>query len=248
MLFQIPGTNVRVLGSLHAVPADRPKLPDFALRAYEWSETLIFEGNPSKILPFLRGSGRIGLRDVVSKGAWTELERFWPNDKAGFPPLASVWPWAAMLFAAVFSMKAVEGVEPHFLRWAQRDNKLVEFLEEPLDFPARLGSIPEREVHAAIERFATDTDAPRRELVALYEAWAAQDLDALLRVLERSGVYRSLVMRQAVFLDRNKAWAPLIAEQFSTSRRTLIAVGAGHLCGSGNLFETLGVEPIRIVC
>ena len=42
--------------------------------------------------------------------------------------------------------------------------------------------------------------------------------------------------------ERGFAWAPKVRQLMGLPRRTLVVVGAVHLCGPGNLEECLGVQ------
>jgi uncharacterized protein YbaP (TraB family) len=73
---------------------------------------------------------------------------------------------------------------------------------------------------------------------AFYNAWRNADRVTLAK-LTGAQLPKLGRMQQALYDRRNKAWAPKISEFTKQSAKTLIAVGAGHLCGKNNLLEVL---------
>jgi uncharacterized protein len=151
-----------------------------------------------------------------------------------------------MLCANVYAMEPVAGVEHQLRQWRARDEKPASFLETSEDVIRRLTAVPESELHQAIEILARDTDEPKRNLAALYEAWAGQDRDRMFEVISRSSTYNIPAIRNAVFTARNREWVASIERLSSTPKRTVVIVGAGHLCGPDNLLDLMGrhVTPV----
>lgn len=54
MYFQVDGTNLRIVGSIHAFPAHLPSMPSWICEAYEWADEIYLESDTSKFVPYAR--------------------------------------------------------------------------------------------------------------------------------------------------------------------------------------------------
>jgi uncharacterized protein YbaP (TraB family) len=73
MLYELEGTRLRVLGTLHLLPPGG-KLPDWLVSAYEWSEAVFVEHSPTDFLQQARQvTGPLESR--VSPAFWQLLQR-----------------------------------------------------------------------------------------------------------------------------------------------------------------------------
>jgi uncharacterized protein YbaP (TraB family) len=246
MYFEIPGTNIRLMGSMHRLPADSPGLPGWTTKAYDWCDELVFESDIS-IMPPLYPVPGVDLKANLTANAWSSLQDLWPLSDS-LPPLEKVQPWAAFLFGSAFSMATSVGVEHLFLQWAGNDSKVVHFLETPAQFAQLAENVPLQEVVQSIESLASDLAAPQRTIEAMYQAWIARDLSALYDVALQSPSFKLPELRRAVLERRNLSWLPLVEGHMKTSKPTLIAVGALHLYGPGNLLDLLGCEAKLLSC
>lgn len=239
MYWQITGTNVRILGSMHLLPTSNSGLPNWATQAFEWAEALVFESDPPTILPLLQSPVPVHLRQQVSPATWIALSGLWP--KAGsLPPLDAVRPWAALLLSAVFTQQTVVGIEGQFIQWAKEQSKPVDFLETAEQVAAAFESAPLSEVYGGLDLLASDLSAPQRSLEAMYAAWLRGDLPALCSVATQSPLFHFAGLRAAVLERRNREWVPALSQLMNSPLRTLVAVGALHLHGTGNALECLG--------
>ena len=239
MYWQFTGTNVRILGSMHLLPADNSGLPAWAMQAFEWAEALVFESDPPTILPLLRSPTSVDLQTQVSPVTWARIHGLWPTSSP-LPSLEAVRPWAALLLATVFTQRTVPGIEGQFMQWASEQSKPIGFLENAEQVVAAFESAPLSEVLQGLELLASDISAPQRSLEAMYAAWLRGDLAALYDVAAQSPLFRFEGLRAAVLQRRNQEWAPALSKLLQSSVRTLVAVGALHLHGSGNAIEYLG--------
>lgn len=239
MYWQFPNTNVRILGSLHVLPANNSGLPSWAVRAFEWAEVLVFESEPQGILPFLRSPSPTNLQNDLTSAAWATLRSLWPTT-GPLPSLEEVRPWAALLFSNMLTHKTTQGVEALFMQWASEQSKPVHFLETGEAVAAAFDSAPADEIHKALEMFASDLSAPQRMLEAMYMAWLKGDLPALFEIANQSPALSFAGLKAAVLERRNREWSPALNQLTSTPYRTLVAVGALHLHGPNNVFDCCG--------
>ena len=241
MYWQFSGTNVRILGSMHLLPINNSGLPTWATEAFEWAEVLVFESDPPAILPLLQSSTPADLQRELSNATWEALQSLWPAT-GPLPSLKAVRPWAALLFSTVFAQQTAQGIEGQFMQWASEQSKPVQFLETAVQVAAAFDSAPAAEIREGLELLASDLSAPQRSLEAMYVAWMRGDLPALYNVASQLPLFHLPGLRAAVLERRNREWAPSLAKLIQSPRRTLIAVGALHLCGAGNAIEYSGKD------
>jgi uncharacterized protein YbaP (TraB family) len=66
------------------------------------------------------------------------------------------------------------------------------------------------------------------------------------RIANESPMFNLPGIRHAILDARNRAWAARLTDSLSRPERTLVVVGALHLCGPDNLIDCLArpVEPV----
>jgi uncharacterized protein YbaP (TraB family) len=245
MYFQLAGTQVRLLGSMHLFPATSPRMPACVSQAFDWAETLVFESDAQSVLPFLKREGGESLEHLLPPDVWRRLDATWPSTGA-LAPLSGLRPWAAMMVAPTLCQRVVEGVEPRMLREADAQAKPYRFLETAAEVVASLESIPLSAIVSGLELLLADLTEPQRTLERMQAAWLQRDLQGLYDVAAESPMFNLPGIRSAILDARNHAWAPRVRDALETPKRTLVVVGALHLCGPGNLIERLAhrVEQI----
>jgi uncharacterized protein YbaP (TraB family) len=248
MYLQITGTQVRLLGSMHLFPATSRRTPPWIAEAYDWAEALVFESDPPTILPFLKAASHGGaacLQPLLSADAWQRLQAAWPVE-GPLAPLVDLCPWAALIVAPTLFQQVVEGVEPRMLRSAIAQAKPYRYLETAQEVAAALESIPLDAVGAALGLLMADLDEPQRTLERMHAAWLEGDLAAVHRIANESPMFNLPGIRHAILDARNRAWAARLTDLLSRPERTLVVVGALHLCGPDNLIDCLArpVEPV----
>ena len=243
MYFEFPNTNVRVLGSLHMVPVGSDEVPSWARNAYDWCESLVVEHDPPSLLPLFKSNGsppcQLQPRIVAA------LEKFWPS-QGPLSPLGELRPWAVLIGLAVLNQQAVGGIEPNFLRWAVEHAKPVRYLETASDVVRSFDSALLEDIEKSIEIALPDLPLFQRRFIEMHSAWLSRDRERLLSVAASAPLFSLPSLRQAVLENRNRAWAPIVERMLHTSERTLVVVGALHLCGTGSLDQCIGRELLPI--
>ncbi|MGF7132454.1 uncharacterized protein YbaP (TraB family) [Paraburkholderia sp. EB58] len=248
MYLQLTGTQVRLLGSMHLFPAASPRVPAWVSQAFDWAETLVFESDAQSILPFLKRGGGPSLEHMLPPEVWRRLDASWPT--AGvLAPLSELRPWAAMMVAPTLCQRVVEGVEPRMLREAAAQAKPYRFLETAEEVVTSLESIPLPAICTGLELLLADLTEPQRTLERMQAAWLRRDLQAIYDVAAESPMFNLPGIRSAILDARNRAWTPRVREALDNPARTLVVVGALHLCGPDNLVERLQhpVEHIAVI-
>nr|WKF56783.1 hypothetical protein HUO10_001248 [Paraburkholderia busanensis] len=248
MYLHLTGTHLRLLGSMHLFPTTSRRTPPWIAEAYDWADTLVFESDPPTILPLLSANEQGSadrLRPFLPPDAWQHLNAVWPAD-GPLAPLAGLRPWAAMIVAPTLFQQVVEGVEPRLLRSALTQGKPYQYLETAEEVAASLDTIPLDAIGAALALLMTDLAEPQRTLERMHAAWLEGDLPAIHRIALESPMFNLPGIREAILDARNRAWAARLTSLLARPERTLVVVGALHLCGPNNLLDCLAhpFEPV----
>jgi len=248
MYLHLPGTNVRLLGSMHLFPAASRRTPPWIEEAYDWAETLVFESDAPTILPFLKADGQSAaqhLQPLLSVDAWARLQAAWPTE-GPLAPLAELRPWATLIVAPTLFQQLVDGVEPRMLRWAMAHGKPYEYLETASEVADALETIPLSVVANVLATLMEDLGEPQRTLERMHAVWLEGDLSGVQRIAAESPMFALPEIRRAILDTRNRLWAQRVNKLLARPERTLVVVGALHLCGPGNLVDCLArpVQPV----
>jgi uncharacterized protein YbaP (TraB family) len=248
MYFEFDKTNVRLVGSMHRLPTDYPEIPAWVNDAYRWCEVLYIEHDAVSMRPFILRKDGGSLRNQLPEYIWNALQCRWPTDGT-ILPIDALKPWMVMLLLAILLQPAVDGIEPHLLRLsAGSDPRPLLYLETAEEAVALFDSVPTSEIQTSLSTLLSDPGLPKRALNEIYEAWVTGDRRLLAEVAARLP-FNSLVKTRSALIDkRNLAWATKLQSLLSTKSRTLICVGALHLCGPGNLIDLVGhkIAPIAV--
>jgi uncharacterized protein YbaP (TraB family) len=230
MYYMTQNQNLRFLASMHMIPAGTPALPQWALAAYEWADCFVFEAElgAEAFLQFKAQDG-IGLEHKVSGAAHAALKQLWLAHPH-LPELSSLHPWAAALLSGSVLSPMEPGVEPIFISWAAEDGKEVQYLEAPSSFPILAKEIPTQQINSTIETMLADLDAAGARQRGLCQAWLDGDMCVFHQVAQNSPLLQFPDIKRALLDCRNLAWANKLQELMGCTRKTLVAVGALHLC------------------
>lgn len=242
MLYQIEGSLTRLLGTMHLVPGGQEGWVPYVKRSLEWSERLVFEMRPS------RGLGVAQLQTPHGTDLPSEvraaIEKRWIPDLLGAVDAMSL-P-GLLLIVGSLGLGAGRGVEGSIVEWRGGEDAIDE-LESPQEFVELFDEVPSTVFVEALRRRLGNDLLAKQNLAKLYRAWRGQNGEKLLKVV-RTEIPE--VIRTAMFDVRNRLWAPRVAQFSSSTLRTLVCVGAGHLHGPGNLRELLqrdfGLKCTRI--
>jgi uncharacterized protein YbaP (TraB family) len=239
MYFEIPGTNVRVLGSLHMVPAGAGPMPESVKSAYDWCAVVIHEHDNAQVLPCMQGN--TPLQTLLRPATWSALATALPSDeaRAAFDALR---PWAALIALGAGAVTSQPGVEAAVLARAAVDGKALQTLETADDLRRAFDCAPLAVVEDALDQVLLDLPLLQQRFEALHAAWLTGDRAAVLEVGSQAVMFKIPALHEAGLVSRNRAWATKVRQLMALPHRTLVVVGALHLCGPGNLEECLGVQ------
>ena len=238
MYFEIPGSNVRMLGAMHMVPAGCVAAPSWTEGAYDWCEALVHEHSNDDAAWLVRADRPLSA--VLGIDTWRAIEAAVASDRRR-AILDGLRPWAAAMHLTVWAQQLELGIESEFLRRCATDGKPLDVLESLAELRAAFDSTPLPDVEKVLVACLHDMPAAQERLLRLHAAWLARDRAAMHAVATSSPIGASTAMWEAGIARRNRVWGLKLQELLPTPRRTLVVIGALHLCGPGNLEECLGV-------
>jgi uncharacterized protein len=240
MYFAIEGTELRVLGTMHRLPAAVDKLPDWVTAAYDWAPSLVLECGEALSPANRLGAGQ-NLATYLPAATYAFLRREWRKKYAPFE-LSRLKPWAAFLELGGLLTETTPGVEAVFSEWAIDDKKGISYLESAAEIAATFETVPRSAVVAAIDRVRLSPDRMRSSFERLYLGWRESNADQLLALY----LDTPEAIRDAMFSRRNAAWAPRIQKLCSSLEPSLLVVGALHLCGDDSIQNLIGRRLVPV--
>jgi len=252
-------TTVYLFGTIHLLPADykwrTPKFDQAIAGSNELVvETIIDEKNPAELLAVMA-------RLAVSPGLPPIAERVPPAKRAlladairksGIPAGAydrlETWAAAFLLLANQFKeleLKGEEGVEVVLRSSFLAQGKPIGQLEtnaEQLGFFDTLSEASQRQL---LEGAIESSPETRKEFQAMLASWSRGDVAAIARSFN-SDLAASPELMNALIKRRNANWSKWIERRMAQPGSVMIAVGAGHLAGTGSVIDLLKRDGYRV--
>ena len=158
---------------------------------------------------------------------------------------ASTETWAAALTLAQLSAEGdpANGVDRALIReFSARPVRELEGVRAQLAIFDRLPEADQRDLLTAVITQASDAKTQAKKL---RRAWLTGDV-AMLEEATRKGILADPELREALLVQRNRAWAEAIIPLLEDEPRPLIAVGAAHLVGVEGLASLLQAAGYRV--
>ncbi len=146
------------------------------------------------------------------------------------------WAAALALAQAAQTGSAENGVDRALL--ADFAGKEIIELEGAKAQLAIFDALPEKEQRDLINAVLEESAAYEKDQGILARTWKRGDIAELEKLTQR-GVLADPELKEALLLKRNEAWAAQVENLLSAKAKPLIAVGAGHLLGTGSLLTLL---------
>lgn len=160
--------------------------------------------------------------------------------------LAGTETWAAALTLARAGAKpgdAANGIDRAVLRLAQ--GKAVIELEGTAAQLGIFDALPAAEQRDLLNAVLREDAAPGGESADLAEAWRRGDF-AKIEAESRKGMLTDPELREALFTQRNRAWAERIGRELAAGRKPFVAVGAAHMAGADGLAAMLEARGFTV--
>lgn len=253
------GHEIYLMGTIHLARESTYPLPDYVLDAFERCDVLAVELDVQRIQQDPYAMGQMMLAMYLQNGQTSPLSQETLEKAAqatGMPAgtLASMRPWAVMNLLqekayAGSSMDAALGVDQYLLTLAGEKGKQVDELENLDDQMALLTGMPESVVVWQIEAMLSAPAGVILSTMALLDNWARGDRAGLNRLLTAEEDPAALAgcpdgagymaYMQAMYGDRDTAFARQAADYLDAGTRVFFAVGAAHVLGDGGVADQL---------
>jgi uncharacterized protein YbaP (TraB family) len=243
MYLSVDRSNVRIAGTMHFFPAESPNVPDWLWEAYNWAAKLVVESHGSSWTPYLQLPEGSCLSDHIPKPLFDALTVLYKEPPSAIERLK---PWTAFLRTPWYLMPLVPGVEIQIEQQAGLDGKPMRTLESPAEVSRMFDAIPAQVFAATLERMLRDVVAARVAIQTMHSTWLSRSIPALFAFAPTLPMWSTPALRVPLVDIRNENWIPRLRQEVSSSRRTLVLVGALHLCGNESVVNLLEREGYRL--
>ncbi len=159
------------------------------------------------------------------------------------------WAVALSLSSAAIAKLGVEqdqGVEPKLTKIFENAGKPVAGLETVSEQLGYFDQLPEAAQRAFLLATIDEDDAKSRsEFDAMVAAWKAGDVRRIALTFDDE-MKLTPALSDALIARRNAKWADWVARRMTTPGTVFMAVGAGHLAGTGSVEALLAAKGVRI--
>lgn len=168
----------------------------------------------------------------------------------GAQTLQPMRPWLAALTLTMAPLIEAGldpnlGVDKLLKARMQKDGKPVDGLETAEQQIRMLSDLPEAmQLDFLRQSFKEVAEGPEK-LRELIDAWRDGDTATIARIEDEDIRKESPALYQRLIVERNQAWAKMIAERLQQPGVSFVAVGAGHLAGPDSVqvqLKRLGID------
>ncbi len=242
-----------MLGTIHALPDDTEWQTPAIRKAIEDADRAVVEvvdltNSQGLAETFVRlgtspEQGSLSLR--VAREYREPLDEMVEQSEFSQAQFYDTETWAAAIMLARLGAvgKPRNGVDRYVIsQFRDRQVYGFELAHEQLGIFDRLAEQDQRELlEGTVQEWQASRDNPGQ----LTKAWFAGDEAALLEVTE-TGIMADPEIRDALLVQRNKDWLPIILKHLDDPGRPLIAVGTAHLVGPDGLKTMLEGEGYTV--
>ncbi len=173
------------------------------------------------------------LRKLLAKGGYREAD------------FKAIETWAAAIMLAQLADDSIgeNGVDRALLKdFHARPIEEFEGVEGQFRIFDSLPETDQRDLLGAVVEEDTMTSDDSAKLAKL---WLQGDMAAIAREGDE-GMLADPELKQALLVDRNRAWADKLLALYAAGKRPLVAVGAAHLAPPGGLPELLAAKGYTV--
>lgn len=253
-----PDTTLYLFGSVHVLPPYVGWLSGPVKRAVVASDMVMLELAPGAVereRAVLQALGALSpgapLRDRLPRDCAGALDK--AGEAIGYPPgtFDRAAPWIVQneiggraITAAGYSVD--NGVEAALTELARHRGKPVLGLEKAADQWRAFAGVTERDQRAALCRLLADPQAPVAANARAVAAWRRGDVAALTAQFAADRASAPPGLWDALVTARNERWTGWIVHRMARPGTVFIAVGTGHLVGSGSVIERLRARGMTV--
>ena len=247
-------TVIYLFGTVHALPAGVDWLNGPVASAFDGSQELVTEiveansaGMQGAVLAKATLPAGQSLRDKLTPAQRTAFEATLAANGLPAATFDRYKPWyAAMVLSTLPVLRQgydpANGVETKLdarAKAAKRPHSALETAEYQLGL---FDSLPQTVQLRYLNEVIADLPKASDEIAQMIEAWKQGDADALARLMNEEDDAPELM--ELLLYNRNRAWAEWIKARLDKPGTVFMAVGAGHLAGTGSVQQVLATKGI----
>ena len=253
LVWRIDGGKVPVylVGSFHLLRKQDLPPPPSVDQAYADSEQVWFEVPPSdmedpktqfKMMSQAALPPDKTLKDVVKPETFAKIEA-WEGDPGMKLVISRMKPWMVALTITMLEYQKMGadpayGMERTFEKKAAKDKKPTGGFETA-DFQIGLFSkLTDEQQDEMLAQSFDELKTARKMIGSLIKAWKTGDAESLTKLLDE-GFDGHPELKKLLLTDRNATWVEPIEKLLNGGKKTMVMVGAGHLCGPGSVVALL---------
>jgi uncharacterized protein len=254
-----PDTTIYLFGTIHLLPPNYKWRTPAIDKAISSSDSLVVEtivdpAHPDELVSALlmldRTPGLPPIADRIDPERRPMLET--AIAKTGLPRPAfdkmETWAAAYRLLGIQFSelgLQGSAGVEQTLRETFGAAGKPIGQLETNAQQLGFFDSLPESAQRALLNGAIEPAQAATGDFSAMLSGWATGDVKVIAQTFNQD--FAESGEMRAILLDRRNAnWSRWIENRLKQPGTTMIAVGAGHLAGSGSVLELLKRDGYRV--
>ncbi|MCU0730555.1 MAG: TraB/GumN family protein [Hyphomonas sp.] len=254
-------TTLHILGTVHLLRPDLEwRTPEIGA-AIAAADTVVFEADTTspeagrELMKFFSTQGMFSdgtqLTSLLSEAEISVLNSALAEVGLPLEAVQPMRPWYAALNLSVMQMTAggfdpASGVEMKIEAEASEKGAAFEYLET---VDQQLGGFASLDNCAQVEFLmmtAGSMDSGVEMLDLLVAEWADGDAAGLGALMASPESFGSKAAYDALLVNRNARWTPMIADMLDAPGTRLIAVGAGHLVGDESVIAMLRAEGYEV--
>ncbi|MEP4888755.1 MAG: TraB/GumN family protein [Aliiglaciecola sp.] len=251
--------HVIIGGTIHVLSEKDYPLPEKFEKAYEASNTLVFESDISKMnspefqqqsLQYILLQDGKTIKDFLSEKTYKALEVHLQERNLSVQQFSNLKPSFLSVTLSMIELQMMgvssAGVDAYYSAKGIGDQKQIDWFEQPEEQMAMLADMGKGEEDAMIAYGLKDVANIKEMMPKLIEAWRAGDLQKLaeLGIDEMARDYPDIY--DQLLVQRNKNWIPKIEQFFGNQQKELILVGALHLAGDQSVLKLLQAKGYSV--
>jgi len=247
------GDYIYLGGTIHMLSEKDYPLPQAFQKAYADTDSIVLEIDfrgleapelQGQFLEAISYKDHRSLSNVLTEDVYKRLDDVLKSRAIPIAALDKLTPFGAMMTITQIELKrlgliGVDGVDLHFTKRAERDNKelmSLESIEEQLSFMHSMNGLdPNAVVILGIEELL-GLESIWFDLVA---SWRSGDLAQLEKLGIDNMKSEFPLMYQTMLVQRNKAWLNDIEILMTNQAKEFVLVGALHMAGEEGLITQL---------
>lgn len=246
-------THLYIGGTIHLLSAKDYPLPSAFDSTFDQADKLVFETDVSsandlatqmKMLPVIMSQNGETLESRLDPEVWQELKVFVEARGLPLPMIQGMTPAGFNLALLALELQkmgitAESGVETFFNKKAADADKSIAWLESLEAQLAVLNKMNEIDANVMIKSTMKDIDNLPEQWSELLKLWRAGDMQGLEGLALDQILDTSPELYDALLVQRNKNWIPIIEEMLGSEETELVLVGALHLSGEHSVLKML---------